>query len=57
MGKSRRKEKAIPPPQLPPEVREEEIEFSDEDVKFVEENKEYARFVSRIDTTAINRCV
>ncbi|KAJ0231812.1 Binding protein [Hirschfeldia incana] len=58
MGKNRRKDKAIPPPQLPPEVREEEIEFSDEDVKFVEENKEYARFVSRIDTTAINRqCV
>lgn len=58
MGKSRRKDKVIPPPQLPPEVREEEIEFSDEDVKYVEENKEYARFVSRIDTTAINRqCV
>ncbi|RID56443.1 hypothetical protein BRARA_G03640 [Brassica rapa] len=58
MGKNRRKDKAIPPPQLPPEVREEEIEFSDEDVKYVEENKDYARFVSRIDTTAINRqCV
>ncbi|CAH8330214.1 unnamed protein product [Eruca vesicaria subsp. sativa] len=59
MGKSRRKEKkVIPPPQLPPDVGEEEIEFSDEDVEFVKENKEYARFVSRIDTTAINRqCV
>ncbi|ESQ27203.1 hypothetical protein EUTSA_v10018125mg [Eutrema salsugineum] len=55
MGKSRRKQKTIPPPQLPPDVPEEDIEFSDEDLKFVEENTDYARFVTRIDTGAINR--
>ncbi|VVA95829.1 unnamed protein product [Arabis nemorensis] len=55
MGKSRRKQKVIPPPELPPDVPEEDIEFSDEDLKFVKENTDYARFVSRIDTGAINR--
>ncbi|XP_010417534.1 PREDICTED: nucleolar complex protein 3 homolog isoform X1 [Camelina sativa] len=55
MGKSRRKQKVIPPPQLPPDVPEEDIEFSDEDLKYVEENTEYARFVSRIDTAAIDK--
>lgn len=57
MGKSRRKQKVIPPPQLPPDVPEEDIEFSDEDLKYVEENTEYAQFVARIDTAAINKCV
>ncbi|CAH2067870.1 unnamed protein product [Thlaspi arvense] len=55
MGKSRRQQKVIPPPQLPPDVPDEDIEFSDEDLKFVEENTDYARFVSQIDTGAINR--
>ncbi|KAL1205656.1 Nucleolar complex-associated protein 3 [Cardamine amara subsp. amara] len=55
MGKSSRKQKVIPPPLLPPDVPEEDIEFSDEDLKFVQENTDYARFVSRIDTTAINK--
>ncbi|XP_020890871.1 nucleolar complex protein 3 homolog isoform X2 [Arabidopsis lyrata subsp. lyrata] len=55
MGKSRRKQKVIPPPQLPPDVPDEDIEFSDEDLKYVEENTEYARFVSRLDTAAINK--
>ncbi|KAG7590682.1 CCAAT-binding factor [Arabidopsis suecica] len=55
MGKSRRKQKVIPPPQLPPDVPEEDIEFSDEDLKYVEENTEYARFVSRLDTAAIDK--
>ncbi|EOA33293.1 hypothetical protein CARUB_v10019801mg, partial [Capsella rubella] len=55
MGKSRRKQKVIPPPQLPPDVPEEDIEFSDEDLKYVQENTQYARFVSRLDTAAINK--
>lgn len=57
MGKNRRKQKVIPPPLLPPDVAEEDIEFSDEDLKYVKENTDYAQFVSQIDTAAINKCV
>ncbi|KFK42308.1 hypothetical protein AALP_AA2G239000 [Arabis alpina] len=52
MGKSRRKQKVIPPPQLPPD---EDIEFSDEDVKYFKNNKDGAKFIAGIDTGAINR--
>jgi nucleolar complex protein 3 len=55
MGKNRRKQKVIPPPLLPPDVAEEDIEFSDEDLKYVKENTDYAQFVSQIDTAAINK--
>nr|DAD39164.1 TPA_asm: hypothetical protein HUJ06_013487 [Nelumbo nucifera] len=54
MGK---KKKVILPPQLPPELKEDEIEVSDEDVQFVKENREYAGFVSKLDTQSITRHV
>ena len=52
MGK---KQKIVLPPELPPEVSEEEIEVSDEDVQFVVQNPEYASGVSNFDTHSITR--
>ncbi|CAA6658032.1 unnamed protein product [Spirodela intermedia] len=54
MGK---KKKVILPPSLPPEVREEEIEVSDEDLEFVRGNKDFASFLTRLDTKSIDRHV
>ncbi|KAF9587726.1 hypothetical protein IFM89_004703 [Coptis chinensis] len=54
MGKKR---KAPIPPQLPPEVTEEEVEVSDEDVHFVNENKDYAKLLRRLDTDSITKHV
>lgn len=54
MGK---KKKVILPPQLPPEVADDEVEVSDEDVDFVKENLKYARFLTKLDTNQINRHV
>ncbi|KAL2245114.1 nucleolar complex protein 3 homolog [Sesamum indicum] len=55
MGK--KKQKLVLPPELPPEVPEEEVEVSDEDVQFVKENLEYAGFVSNLDTHSITKHV
>ena len=52
MGK---KQKIVLPPELPPEIAEDEIEVSDEDLQFVNENEEYAGFVSNLDTKSITR--
>lgn len=58
MGKSKqRKQNIILPPDLPPEVSEDEIEVSDEDLQFVDENLDFAGFVSRLDTKSINKQV
>ncbi|XP_077244462.1 binding protein [Tasmannia lanceolata] len=54
MGK---KNKIIPPPLLPPEIGEDEIELSDEDLDFVKENREYAGFLKNLDTKSITRHV
>ncbi|KAL7217545.1 hypothetical protein ACSBR2_010911 [Camellia fascicularis] len=56
MGKKQRK-KIVLPPELPPEVSEDEIEVSDEDLQFVNENRDYAGFVSNLDTKSITRHV
>ncbi|KAJ9562603.1 hypothetical protein OSB04_007763 [Centaurea solstitialis] len=55
MGK--KKQKVMLPPELPPDVPEDEIEVSDEDLDFVNRNKEYAGFVSKLDTQSITRHV
>ncbi|PKU71463.1 nucleolar complex protein 3 homolog [Dendrobium catenatum] len=54
MGK---KKKVILPPQLPPDIPDEEIEVSEEDLDFVNKNIEYAGFLSKLDTNLINRHV
>ncbi|KAJ4955308.1 hypothetical protein NE237_012091 [Protea cynaroides] len=54
MGK---KNKVILPPQLPPEVPEEDIDVSDDDVQFVKKNRAYAGFLKRLDTQLITRQV
>lgn len=55
MGK--KKQKVVLPPELPPDVPEDEIEVSDEDLQFVNENQDYAGFVSKLDTNSITRHV
>ncbi|KAK6230971.1 hypothetical protein QUC31_002489 [Theobroma cacao] len=59
MGKSKGKQRkqVTLPPELPPEITEDEIEVSDEDLQFVDENTDYAGFVSRLDTHSITRQV
>ncbi|KAL6975073.1 hypothetical protein U1Q18_023868 [Sarracenia purpurea var. burkii] len=54
MGK---KQKIVLPPELPPEISEDEIEVSDEDLQFVNDNRDYAGFVSTLDTQSITRHV
>ncbi|KAL3643142.1 hypothetical protein CASFOL_013957 [Castilleja foliolosa] len=55
MGK--KKQKLVLPPELPPDVPDEDIEVSDEDLDFVKENSEYAGFVSNLDTQSITKHV
>lgn len=53
MGKKKQK---IPiPPQLPPEIADDEIEVSDEDLEFVKSNRAYAGFLKKLDTKSITR--
>lgn len=58
MGRKKsQKEKIILPPELPPEISEDEIEVSDDDLQFVDQNRDYAGFVSRLDTQSITKFV
>ncbi|CAK7355459.1 unnamed protein product [Dovyalis caffra] len=58
MGKkNKQKQKVFLPPELPPEVPDDEIEVSDEDLQFVNENLDYAGFVSGLDTSSIDKHV
>lgn len=57
MGKKSQKPKIVLPPELPPEILEEEIEVSDDDLQFVKENRDYAVGFSRLDTQSITKSV
>uniref|UniRef100_A0A2P2JZB5 Uncharacterized protein MANES_14G011200 n=3 Tax=Rhizophora mucronata TaxID=61149 RepID=A0A2P2JZB5_RHIMU len=52
-----KKQKVVLPPALPPEMSEDEIDVSDEDLQFVQENRDYAGFVSCLDTHSITEHV
>ncbi|XP_074569211.1 nucleolar complex-associated protein 3 [Curcuma longa] len=54
MGKKR---KVILPPDLPSEVADDDIEVSDEDLEFIGQNREYAGFLTNLDTKSIDRHV
>ena len=56
-SKGKQRKQIILSPELPPEITEDEIEVSDEDLQFVDENKDYAGFVSRLDTHSVNKSV
>ncbi|XP_059653259.1 nucleolar complex-associated protein 3-like isoform X2 [Cornus florida] len=54
MGK---KNKIVLPLELPPDIFEDEIEVSGEDLQFVNENRDYVGFVSKLDTQSITKHV
>ncbi|KAL1807103.1 hypothetical protein ACET3Z_030171 [Daucus carota] len=53
----RKKQKVVLPPDLPPDVAEDDVEVSDEDLAFVKENIEHVGFLSTLDTQSITRHV
>lgn len=54
MGK---KQKIVLPPDLPPEIPDDDIEVSDDDLQFVKENRGYASLLSTLDTQSITKHV
>ncbi|KAK7404698.1 hypothetical protein VNO78_05654 [Psophocarpus tetragonolobus] len=54
MGK---KQKIVLPPELPPEIPDDEVEVSDDDLQFVKENLGYASLLSNLDTHSITKHV
>ncbi|MED6107797.1 hypothetical protein PIB30_017499 [Stylosanthes scabra] len=56
MGK-KQKDKIVLPPDLPPEIPDDEVEVSDEDLQFVNENRGYASLFSTLDTQSITKHV
>ncbi|KAJ1379856.1 hypothetical protein SESBI_46519 [Sesbania bispinosa] len=54
MGK-KPKQKIVLPPDLPPEIPDDEVEISDDDLQFVKENRAYASLLSNLDTQSITK--
>ncbi|CAL5192380.1 unnamed protein product [Lathyrus oleraceus] len=57
MGKKQKQPKIILPPDLPPEIPDDEVEYSDDDIKFVKENRAFASLLSTLDTQSITKHV
>ena len=56
MGRKKSK-KIILPPELLSEILDNEVEVSDEDLQFVQHNRQYALGFSRLDTQSITKSV
>lgn len=56
MGK-KQKQKIVLPPDLPPEIPDDEVEISDDDLQFVKENRGFASLLSTLDTKSITKFV
>ncbi|KAG0625935.1 hypothetical protein M758_2G089700 [Ceratodon purpureus] len=55
-GKRKRKQKGTPgATALPPEVNEDDLYVSDEDLQFVKKHAQYAGFMANLDTATINK--
>lgn len=55
-GKRKRKQKGVPGvAALPPEVNEEDLYVSDEDLQFIKNHALYAGFMANLDTATINK--
>lgn len=52
-----KKKQAPATPLLPPDVAEDEVDISDEDVSFVAKHRQYAGFLSNLDTSTITKHV
>ncbi|KAF5189934.1 Nucleolar complex protein 3-like protein [Thalictrum thalictroides] len=52
-----KKRKVVLPPELPPDVGEDEVEVSDEDLQFLTENQDYAGLLRNLDTKSITKHV
>ncbi|CAI8583203.1 unnamed protein product [Vicia faba] len=57
MGKKQTQQKILLPPDLPPEIPDDEVEYSDDDIKFVKENRAFASLLSTLDTQSITKHV
>ncbi|KAL6272442.1 hypothetical protein ACE6H2_023134 [Prunus campanulata] len=57
VARRKQKQRIILPPELPPEVSEDEIEVSDEETDFVDQNREFAGFLTTLDTQSITKHV
>lgn len=57
MGKSSKKNKVILAPPLPPDVDDEDILVSDEDVDFVEKNREHVHLIAGLNRKALDKVV
>ncbi|CAH9148605.1 unnamed protein product [Cuscuta epithymum] len=55
MGKKR--QKIVLPPELPREVPDEEVQVSDDDFDFVDQNRDYASLLKNLDTKSITKHV
>ncbi|MCI21594.1 nucleolar complex-associated protein, partial [Trifolium medium] len=49
----KKQQQILLPPDLPPEILDDDVEFPDDDVKLVNENHAYASLLSNFDTQSI----
>ena len=55
VGKRKQKQGVPGVPDLPPDVNEEDVYVSDEDLDFVQKHAQYAGFMANLDTATIDK--